>query len=76
MGNFRNPDFSSADLEFRFEGEIICIYGTNKGLKALSEVCNKLIKNPSEGHIHFDKNLSPVKLTEKSKQAAVAIFTG
>ena len=68
------PSFSNSELEFRFENGVVCIYGTAKGLKAISDACLKLIKNPKEGHIHFDKDLSLVKLTGNSKEAAIAIF--
>jgi len=72
---FRPPDFNNSDLEFRYENGEICIYGTAKGLKAISDACLKLISSPDEGHVHFDKDLSPVKLSGNSKTAALAIFS-
>ena len=71
---FKIPDFKNSDIEFRFENDEICIYGTPKGLKAISDACIKLIGKPNEGHIHFDSDLSPVPLSNDSKHAVIAIF--
>ena len=43
--DFRKPDFSSKDVELRYENGIICIYGTPHGLKKIAEFCKKLIDN-------------------------------
>ena len=70
--NFRVPDFSNADLELRFENDIVCIYGTSKGLHKLSELCLDLVESPSQGYIHLEDEFD--LLTKESKNGAIAIF--
>jgi len=69
--DFRKPDFSSKDVELRYENGIICIYGTPHGLKKIAEFCKKLIDNPSLGHIHLEDYGI---LTKESEQGVIAIF--
>jgi hypothetical protein len=72
---FRTPNFTKSNLELRFENNVVCIYGTKEGLKAISELCNDLIENPEQGHIHLEnfRNKSVV-LTPDSEIGAIAIF--
>ncbi|MFA5858874.1 MAG: hypothetical protein WC955_07390 [Elusimicrobiota bacterium] len=68
---FRCPDFSKNDLELRFENNVICIYGTEEGLRALQGYCQDLIEHPQQGHIHLEyKDI----LTKESQIGAIAIF--
>ena len=71
---FRKPDFGNRNLELRFENEVVCIYGTVAGLKRLGELCNRLIENPAQGHIHLED--APNFLTDESEKGAIAIFEG
>ena len=68
---FEKPDFSKNELELRFENNVICIYGTAKGLKKLSDLCIELIEHSAQGHIHLEEYGI---LTEKSPKGAIAIF--
>lgn len=73
--NFRTPDFSSAELELRFEDGVVCIYGTQKGLRHLSHLCRELADHPGQGHIHLDRDHFPTDvLTDKSEVGAIAVF--
>jgi hypothetical protein len=69
--NFKNPDFSHGTLELRFEEDTVCIYGTQKGLKRLSDLCLDLIQSPNQGHIHLENEMD---LTENSLSGAIAFF--
>ena len=69
--NFVVPDFSQGTLELRFEDDVVCIYGTQEGLKKLSDLCLDLIQSPNQGHIHLE---SEMDLTEISQPGAIAIF--
>ncbi len=71
---FKAPDFSSADLELRFENDVVCIYGTEPGLIQLIERCQSLIDHPGMGHIHLERECSSPLLTAESEAGAVAIF--
>ncbi len=72
---FRLPDFSSADLELRFENGIVCIYGTEAGLSQLIKRCQSLVEHPGMGHIHLEREgCPPPLLTAESEVGAVAIF--
>ena len=74
-------DFSNAKLEFRFEGDNICIYGTEGGFRWFIERCEELINNPKIFlyHNHIDRSIPPEVmprvLTDKSLEAIVFIFT-
>ena len=68
---FRKPDFSKKDIELRFENNVICIYGTKKGLKKIADFCFELIEHPEESHIHLEHYGS---LTKESEIGAIAIF--
>lgn len=72
MNEFKKPDFSVRDLELRFENNVVCIYGTEKGLKKLTELINKLIGHPAQGHIHIEDSEI---LTKESEMGAIAIFS-
>jgi ABC-type histidine transport system ATPase subunit len=70
---FRSPDFTTGSVELRFEHGVVCIYGTVKGLKRLSDLCLELIESPQQGHIHIEGpelNL----LTKASERGAIAVF--
>ena len=72
MGNtFKNPNFLLGTLELRFEENTVCIYGTQKGLKKLSDLCLDLIQSPNQGHIHLENEMD---LTDNSLFGAIAIF--
>lgn len=69
--SFKKPDFSKKELELRFEENVICIYGIAGGLRKLAELCNNLVNEPNQGHIHLeDLHL----LTSNSENCAIAIF--
>lgn len=68
---FTKPDFSKKDVELRFENNVVCIYGTRKGLEKLAKSCRELIDHPNQGHIHLEDYGI---LTDKSERGAIAIF--
>ena len=68
---FRKPDFGTGELELRFEDGVVCIYGTENGLKRLAELCTSLTDRPDMQHLHLE-NWSI--LTQASEKGAVAIF--
>ena len=71
MPKFVKPDFSEKCLELRCENNEVSIYGTNGGLKRLSDLILELLEKPRQGHIHLeDYEL----LTDKSLIGAIAIF--
>lgn len=71
MSQFITPSFNDKFLEFKFENNEVCIYGTKEGLLKLSSLIEELANNPQKKHIHLeDYEL----LTDKSLQAVVAIF--
>lgn len=72
MKDFREPDFSTKDIELRFEDNVVCIYGTVEGLKKISEFCYELVEHPSQGHIHLEDSRM---LTQDSEKGAIAIFS-
>ena len=69
---FQKPDFSTGDLELRFADGVVCIYGTENGLKRLASLCDSLIKYPDQGHLHVEDYGI---LTRKSEKGAIAIFS-
>ncbi|MFH0856101.1 MAG: hypothetical protein V1869_06330 [Candidatus Omnitrophota bacterium] len=71
MSKFIKPDFIERHLELRYENNEVCIYGTQEGLKKLSELILKLADNPKQGHIHLEDYQL---LTDKSLIGVVAIF--
>lgn len=68
---FIYPDFSKKDLEVRFENDVVCIYGTENGLKELIRISEFLIDNPEASHLHLD---APPVLTKESLKCVIAIF--
>jgi hypothetical protein len=68
---FVEPDFRERDVELRFEDGIVCIYGTAEGMKKIADLCNWLIEDPNQGHIHLEDHSI---LTDKSEKGAIAIF--
>jgi len=60
-------------LELRFENNVVCIYGTEEGLKEIMSMCRFLLEKPSMGHIHIENNAT-AKLTPQSLKGAIAIF--
>lgn len=68
---FKKPDFSKKEIELRFENDVVCIYGTENGLRKIAKLCNDLASNPNEGHIHLE---SLGILTNNSEKGAIAIF--
>lgn len=71
MNKFVKPDFTKKSLELRYENNELCIYGTEEGLKRLSDLILNLINKPKQSHIHLeDYEL----LTDKSLIGAIAIF--
>ncbi len=70
--NFKEPDFSSGkQIELRYENDVICLYGTKKGLETLIDFCRDLIEKPNQGHIHLENN---DVLTKESLSGVIAIF--
>jgi len=53
---FTKPVFEvgGRGLEFRFEDDAVCIYGTPSGLRQLIEQIEGLVKSPGQQHIHLD----------------------
>ena len=70
--DFIAPSFDNGEIELRFENDEICIYGTSKGLKKLSDFCLELINNPKSGHIHLEDY---EVLTNNSLIGVLAIFS-
>jgi hypothetical protein len=68
---FVEPDFRERDVELRFEGGVVCIYGTTQGLKKIADLCEWLIKDPNQGHIHIEEHRI---LTDRSEKGVIAIF--
>lgn len=68
---FIKPIFKDKNLEFRYENNEICIYGTKEGFKRLSDLIIDLMNNPRQGHIHLEDYGI---LTEESLIGAIAIF--
>ena len=71
--DFAFPDFSAGSLEFRFQNNEVCIYGTPEGLAWLSEMCLDLIKRRKNDHFHLEDYK---RLTRESLPAAMAVFPG
>lgn len=71
MSNFIKPDFREKSLELRYENNEVCIYGTEEGLRKLSNLIMNLIEKSYQGHIHLEDYEI---LTDKSLIGAVAIF--
>jgi hypothetical protein len=66
------PIFSRGELEFRYDDNEVCIYGTADGLKKLAELCLLLVKNGTEGaHVHIEDY---DVLTKKSLKGTIAFF--
>lgn len=68
---FRPPDFSKYDVELRFENDVVCIYGTEEGLREIIKECQFLLENPDIQHVHLEDTR---KLTPESENGAIAIF--
>ena len=68
---FQEPDFSSANLEFRIDNDEVCIYGTSDGLRWLADQCLSLAESSRKQHVHLeDFHMT----TEGSKPATLALF--
>jgi hypothetical protein len=74
MTTFIQPDFSARDLEFRFEEGEVLVYGSQRGLTRLAEICLQIaqqLAGEDNAHVHLeDHDL----LTDKSLRAVVAGF--
>jgi hypothetical protein len=68
---FRAPDFAGRNLEFRCDGEEVCIYATAEGLRRLVDLCNTLLKRSHVGHVHLDDYEI---LTRDSLRGTIAIW--
>ena len=69
---FDAPVFDNRDLEFRLEDAEIQIYGSERGLIRLAELCLKLSQARKDDHIHLeDYEL----LTPDSMVAVIVRFT-
>ena len=69
--SFARPDFRERSVELRYENNEVCIYGTEHGLKKLSELITSLVNTPKKAHIHLeDYEL----LTSESLNGAIALF--
>lgn len=67
MKEFKLPNFETRSLELRIENGDVCIYGTQNGLRKLSQLCLELADtdvNSSSEHIHLEDYdiLSPESL--------------
>jgi ABC-type histidine transport system ATPase subunit len=71
MSSFIKPNFKDKSLELRYENNEVCIYGTEEGLRKLSDLVLNLIEKPKQGHIHLEDYEI---LTDGSLIGAVAIF--
>lgn len=71
MSAFVKPNFKDKSLELRYENNEVCIYGTEEGLRKLSDLVLNLIEKPKQGHIHLEDYEI---LTDRSLIGAVAIF--
>lgn len=70
---FKEPDFTSRDIELRFSDNEVSIYATEVGLERLVDFCKTLLEKPEKGHIHLDDY---EVLTEDSLKGVIAIFKG
>ena len=68
---FKFPDFKDCDLEFRYENDEICVYGTSDGLMWLAEKCRELAGKTATTHMHLEEY---DRLTEASIKATIAVF--
>jgi len=73
--HFVSPEFSNATLEFRFEDNVICIYGTQEGLQWLIKKCEDLVALSGQGHVHIGSTHVPGILTKKSLEASITILS-
>ncbi len=71
MKEFKEPDFTSGNIELRFEEDEICIYATKEGLEKIITFCKSLIGKPRQGHIHLEDSYV---LTKDSLKGVIAIF--
>ena len=51
---FVPPDFSTGEIEVRFEDSEFCIYATDSGLEKLISYCESLLKDEAGEHIHLE----------------------
>lgn len=68
---FNKPIFDDRCIEFRYEGNEICIYGTKEGLKKLSDLILTVVGKPKEDHIHLEDYEI---LTKDSLPGVIAAF--
>ena len=68
---FEKPDFINEILEFRFDNNEVCIYGSAKGLKWLAEKCLLLSNEKQINHVHLSDYQI---LTKNSLEATLALF--
>jgi hypothetical protein len=59
----------------RFENDVVCIYGTQDGLRKLADLCHTLAAHPGQGHIHLDRDhVMALRLSSESEDGAIAVF--
>ena len=74
MKKFIRPVFDHKCIEFRYTDEEVCIYGTRKGLKKLSDLCLQLVhceQTLKTEHIHLEDY---EVLTSNSLRGTIALF--
>lgn len=68
---FVHPDFSSGDIELRFENGEVCIYATDEGLGKLISFCEALKQKRVTEHLHLEDYSV---LTEASLNGVIGKF--
>jgi len=71
QSDFRDPLFNGGTLKLRWENDVVCIYGTEDGLRDLMPLCQRLLDRGKEDHIHIEDKC---RLTSESEIGAVALF--
>lgn len=51
---FEAPDFSSGEIEVRYEDGEVCLYATDSGLKDIISHCEALMKKEPGEHTHME----------------------
>lgn len=65
------PDFGVRQLEIQLVDDEVAIYATEVGLRRLIELCQKLLRDPTQGHVHLEDY---EVLTTGSKRAVICVF--
>ncbi len=74
MKPFRHPNFGNRAIELRYEDGEVAIYGTEDGLRRLSDLCLRLAAyQPGSANEHFHLDDYEL-LTKDSLRGTIAVF--